>query len=47
VIDQFSGEKSHSWSFFGNIDLNPTDTIKISGGVRNISRPSASTRGYT
>lgn len=36
AIDQFSGEKSHSWSFFGNIDLNPTDTIKISGGVRNI-----------
>lgn len=36
AIDQFSGEKAHSWSFFGNIDLNPTDTIKISGGVRNI-----------
>lgn len=36
VIDQFSAEKAHSWSFFGNIDLNPTDTIKISGGVRNI-----------
>jgi iron complex outermembrane receptor protein len=36
VIDQFSAEKDHSWSFFGNIDLNPTDTIKISGGVRNI-----------
>lgn len=36
VIDQFSAEKAHSWSFFGNIDLNPTDTIKISGGLRNI-----------
>ncbi len=36
VIDQFSGEKDHSWSFFGNIDWNPTDTIKVSGGVRNI-----------
>ncbi|WP_298171121.1 TonB-dependent receptor [Novosphingobium sp.] len=36
AIDQFSAEKDHSWSFFGNVDLNPTDTIKISGGVRNI-----------
>jgi iron complex outermembrane recepter protein len=36
VIDQFSGEKDHSWSFFGNVDWNPTDTIKVSGGVRNI-----------
>ncbi len=37
AIDQFSGENAHSWSFFGNIDLNPTDTIKLSAGVRNIS----------
>ena len=36
VIDQYSAEKDHSWSFFGNLDWNPTDTIKISGGVRNI-----------
>ncbi len=36
AIDQFSAEKDHSWSFFGNIDLNPTPTLKISGGVRNI-----------
>ena len=36
AIDQYSSEKDHSWSFFGNIDVNPTDTIKISGGVRNI-----------
>ncbi len=36
VIDQFSGEKDHSWSFFGNLDWNPTETIKLSGGVRNI-----------
>ncbi|MEI6643640.1 MAG: TonB-dependent receptor [Novosphingobium sp.] len=36
AIDQYSAEKDHSWSFFGNIDLNPTSTIKISGGVRNI-----------
>lgn len=36
AIDQYSGEKDHSWSFFGNVDINPTDTIKISGGVRNI-----------
>lgn len=36
VIDQFSAEKDHSWSFFGNVDINPTPTLKISGGVRNI-----------
>ncbi len=36
VVDQYSAEKDHSWSFFGNVDLNPTDTIKISGGLRNI-----------
>lgn len=36
AIDQYSGEKDHSWSFFGNLDWNPTDTIKISGGLRNI-----------
>ena len=36
VVDQFSAEKDHSWSFFGNVDLNPTPTIKISGGLRNI-----------
>ena len=47
VIDQFSGEKSHSWSFFGNIDLNPTDTIKISGGVRNIFEAKRFNTGYT
>lgn len=36
AIDQFAAERDHSWSFFGNVDLNPTDTIKISGGLRNI-----------
>lgn len=36
VIDQYAAEKDHSWSFFGNLDWNPTDTIKISGGLRNI-----------
>ncbi len=36
AIDQYSGERDHSWSFFGNLDWNPTDTIKISGGLRNI-----------
>ncbi len=36
AIDQFSAEKDHSWSFFGNLDWNPTDTIKLSAGVRNI-----------
>ncbi len=47
VIDQFSGEKDHSWSFFGNVDLNPTDTIKISGGVRNIFEAKRFNTGYT
>lgn len=36
VIDQYSGEKDHSWSFFGNLDWNPTSTIKLSAGARNI-----------
>ena len=36
AIDQFSAEKDHSWSFFGNLDWNVTDTLKLSGGVRNI-----------
>lgn len=46
AIDQFSGENAHSWSFFGNIDINPTDTIKISGGVRNISETKAFNTRY-
>ena len=36
AIDAYQAEKDHSWSFFGNVDINPTDTIKISGGLRNI-----------
>lgn len=36
AIDQYAAEKDHSWSFYGNLDWNPTDTIKISGGLRNI-----------
>ncbi len=36
AIDAYQSEKDHSWSFFGNVDLNPTPTIKISGGLRNI-----------
>lgn len=36
AIDAYQAERDHSWSFFGNIDLNPTPTIKISGGLRNI-----------
>lgn len=36
AVDQYSGEKAHSWSFFGNLDWNPTETVKISGGLRNI-----------
>lgn len=36
AIDAYQAEKDHSWSFFGNVDLNPTPTIKISGGLRNI-----------
>lgn len=46
VIDQFSGEKDHSWSFFGNVDWNPTDTIKVSGGVRNIFEAKRFNTGY-
>ncbi|GEO01351.1 TonB-dependent receptor [Novosphingobium sediminis] len=47
VIDQFSGEKDHSWSFFGNVDINPTPTIKISGGVRNIFEAKRFNTEYT
>ncbi|WP_295526163.1 TonB-dependent receptor [Novosphingobium sp. Chol11] len=36
AIDQFSVEKAYSWSFFGNLDWKPTDTITLSGGLRNI-----------
>jgi len=36
VVDQFSSEKDHSWSFFGNLDWNVTDTLKLSVGGRNI-----------
>lgn len=47
VIDQYAGEKDHSWSFFGNLDWNPTDTIKLSGGVRNIFEAKAFNTRYT
>ena len=47
VIDQYSGEKDHSWSFFGNLDWNPTDTIKISGGLRNIFEAKSFNTRYT
>lgn len=36
VVDQFSTEGDVSWSVFGNLDWNVTDTIKLSAGVRNI-----------
>lgn len=36
AIDQFSGETDNSWSFFGNLDWNVTDAIKLSAGLRNI-----------
>jgi len=37
AIDQYSSEKDHSWSFFGNLDWNPIDTIKLSAGLREIT----------
>jgi iron complex outermembrane receptor protein len=36
VVDQFSSESNTSWSFFGNLDWNVTDDIKLSGGFRTI-----------
>ena len=36
IVDQYSSEKDDSWSFFGNLDWNVTDEIKLSAGVRNI-----------
>ena len=47
VIDQFAGEKDHSWSFFGNIDWNPTSAIKISAGLRNIYEAKSFNTAYT
>ncbi|OYU34897.1 TonB-dependent receptor [Novosphingobium sp. PASSN1] len=47
VIDAYQAEKDHSWSFFGNIDINPTPTIKISGGVRNIFEAKRFSTEYT
>jgi iron complex outermembrane receptor protein len=34
--NQSSAQRDSSWSEFGNIDYNPTNTIKLSAGVRNI-----------
>lgn len=36
VIDQYGAEGDFSWSFFGNLDWNVTDTIKLSAGLRDI-----------
>lgn len=36
AIDQYGGEKDDSWSFFGNVDWNVTDTIQLSAGLRTI-----------
>jgi iron complex outermembrane receptor protein len=36
-FDQHSSQTDDSWSEFGNLDWNPTSTIKLSAGVRNIS----------
>lgn len=47
AIDAYQSEKDHSWSFFGNIDINPTPTIKISGGVRNIFEAKRFSTEYT
>jgi iron complex outermembrane receptor protein len=37
VTNQISGEANHSISVFGNFDLNVTDRLKLSAGVRYIS----------
>jgi iron complex outermembrane receptor protein len=36
VIDQWSSQGDSSWAYFGNVDWNPTDTIKLSAGARQI-----------
>ena len=46
AIDQYSTEKDHSWSFFGNIDWSPIDTLKISAGVRDITETKAFNTAY-
>ena len=37
AVDQFSTESGTSYSFFGNVDWNVTDTIKLSAGLRSIN----------
>jgi iron complex outermembrane receptor protein len=37
VTNQISGEANHSISVFGNFDLNVTDRLKLSAGIRYIS----------
>ena len=46
AIDQYSSEKDHSFSFFGNLDWNPTSTIKLSAGLRNISETKSFNTAY-
>ena len=46
AIDQYSAEKDHSWSVFGNVDWTPIETVKISAGVRTISESKDFTTKY-
>ena len=46
TTDQHSGQTSHSWSEFGNLDYNPTSTIKLSAGLRNISETKQATTEF-
>ena len=36
ITNQISGEKNHSISVFGNLDVNVNDKLKVSGGLRYI-----------
>src|SRR5262249_50489621 len=36
VVNQFSSESGTSWSLFGNLDWNISDTLKLSAGLRSI-----------
>jgi iron complex outermembrane receptor protein len=46
AVNQYSEENDKSWAEFGNLDWNPTSTIKLSAGVRNISESKTFSTDY-
>ncbi|MDE2463895.1 MAG: TonB-dependent receptor [Alphaproteobacteria bacterium] len=46
LINQYSSEGDYSWSYFGNLDWNVTDTIQLSAGLREIDETAAFSTSY-